>query len=404
MHNPYHRSLGSITILLLFIAIGGCSDGTSLSGGGTFQIQTSISSSEADGEESANGTTRLYNQNLNLGYEGNNKQVVGLRFENIDIPRGALIDDAQINFTASAAGSKPTSIIISGIADPQNAPFEETNRNISSRARTSATALWSIPPWKEDQTDQRSPDLSSIIQEIIRLPGWERGDTLAFLLEGRGARSAYSYDQSQDKAPTLEIRYTADSSSGSVGDVFEYRIDSKTDDAQERSDNGVVRLISESLNLGYGIGSMAASNPVVGLRFNNIDIPRNASISKAYVQFTSNLETFEPYFIHLTIQGEASDSALPFDQNSYSISSRPPTNATSYWEPSPWSGRLIAGPDQRTDDISDIISEIIDRPGWQAGNSIALTISGPGEASTRFASAFENDPDFAPLLHIELDK
>ena len=189
-----------------------------------------------------------------------------------------------------------------------------------------------------------------------------------------------------------------------MGDVFEYRIDSKTDDAQERSDNGVVRLISESLNLGYGIGSMAASNPVVGLRFNNIDIPRNASISKAYVQFTSNLETFEPYFIHLTIQGEASDSALPFDQNSYSISSRPPTNATSYWEPSPWSGRLIAGPDQRTDDISDIISEIIDRPGWQAGNSIALTISGPGEASTRFASAFENDPDFAPLLHIELDK
>ncbi len=404
MYNPSRTPLSSITILLMLIAIGGCSDGASLSGGGNFKIQASISSSEADAEESANGTTRLYDQNLNLGYEGNDKQVVGLRFENIDIPKGALIDDAQISFTASAAGSKSTSIIISGIADPQNALFEETNRNISSRIKTSATALWSIPPWEIDQTDERSPDISSIIQEIIGLPGWERGATLTFLLEGRGSRSAYSYDESQDKAPKLEIHYTADSSSGSVGSVLEYRIVSKTDDAQESSVNGMVRLISDSLNLGYGIGSMAALNPIVGLRFNNIDIPRNAAISKAYVQFTSNLETFEPYFIHLTIQGDASDSALPFEQNSYSISSRPLTNATTYWEPSPWSGRLIAGPDQRTDDISDIITEIVDRPGWQAGNSIALIISGPGEASTRFASAFENDPDFAPLLHIELDQ
>lgn len=416
---PFFRTLrcSPLMTIALTTLVAGCSNSTSLTGtenastGGAtagdlrMTIEARITSSESDGEERANGTIELYDQSLNFGYDVNNKQTVGLRFENIPIPKGATIESARLRFSALADQSQPTSIIVTGIADPKTPPFSEQTRDISSRIRISATALWSVLPWQAEASDQATPDLANIVQEIVELPDWEQGDNLSFVLEGRGARSAYSYDGSADKAPVLDITYKANGvSDGSGGQVFEYAITSAIDDGQERSDDGSVKLISDSLNLGYGIGSMAASNPVVGLRFNNIEIPAGSSILSAYVQFTSNLKTYEPFFIHLTIKGEASDSAQPFETTDYAISSRPQTNAVAFWDPEPWAGRLLDGPDQRTSDLSEIIAEIVQRPGWEAGNSIALMISGPGEASTRFASAYENDPDFAPKLHIVIQR
>jgi hypothetical protein len=48
------------------------------------------------------------------------------------------------------------------------------------------------------------------------------------------------------------------------------------------------------------------------------------------------------------------------------------------WSPVPWTTIGQAGPYQRTPDISRIIQEIVEQPGWLSGNSPALIITGAG--------------------------
>jgi len=59
-----------------------------------------------------------------------------------------------------------------------------------------------------------------------------------------------------------------------------------------------------------------------------------------------------------------------------------------------------AGVAQQTPEISAIIQDIVDRPGWASGNSLVIIITGTG---LRTAEAFEGAAAGAPLLHVEYD-
>ena len=67
------------------------------------------------------------------------------------------------------------------------------------------------------------------------------------------------------------------------------------------------------------------------------------------------------------------------------------------WVPPSWTSAGDAGVAQRTPDLSPLIQEIVDRPGWAPGNSIALIITGTGH---REAESFNGG--FPPVLHIEI--
>lgn len=56
------------------------------------------------------------------------------------------------------------------------------------------------------------------------------------------------------------------------------------------------------------------------------------------------------------------------------------------------------GVEQRSPDISAMIQEIVDRPGWKNGNSLIIIIAGTGE---RVAESYNGDQAGAPLLHVE---
>ena len=68
------------------------------------------------------------------------------------------------------------------------------------------------------------------------------------------------------------------------------------------------------------------------------------------------------------------------------------------WSPVPWTTVGEAGADQRTPDLSSVIQEIVDRPGWSSGNSLVVIITGTGK---RVAESYNGDQNGAPLLHVE---
>ena len=167
-------------------------------------------------------------------------------------------------------------------------------------------------------------------------------------------------------------------------------VTANADDAEE-NERGAVATGSSDLELVFDRGS----NQVVGIRFNGVPVPSGAAILEAYIQF--QVDETGSAATSLTLEGEAVDTAAPFLAATGDISSRPSTAASVAWKPPPWLTVGEAGPDQQTPDLSPILQEIVDRPGWSSGNALVVILSGTGE---RVAEAFDGDVNGAPLLHV----
>lgn len=128
-------------------------------------------------------------------------QIVGIRFQNVNIPKGTRVKEAWIQFTVDEDKSAdPFEVTITGQSADHAHPFSLDAYDVSSRPRTRASTVWKdIPTWRvEDEAgpDQRTPDLAAIVREIVARDGWDTGNAMVFLLEGSGTRTAVSYEKS----------------------------------------------------------------------------------------------------------------------------------------------------------------------------------------------------------------
>ncbi len=173
--------------------------------------------------------------------------------------------------------------------------------------------------------------------------------------------------------------------------TVDIRIAQSYDDAEERADGRVVR--------GSGDLDMVEENNelrIVGLRFPDLTIPQGATISAAWIQFTTDEKSTGP--VSLTIDAAAADNTKPFKTTKYSISGLPRTSAKVNWSPPGWTVVGEAGLAQRTPDLSAVVEEVVSRPGWAAGNAITFVVSGSGR---RVAESWNGNAAAAPLLHVE---
>lgn len=185
------------------------------------QVQTVTSrivNSYDDAEErGANATSNpgeidLTSSDLELVAEPTNgDQWIGMRFTNVTVPSGVYIYKAYIQFTVDELDSLPGSVILHGEAADSSTTFDTTSFGISNRPRTNDSIVWSnIPVWKitgAAGVDQRSADISSIIQEIIDRNGWKSGNSLTIIAHGSGKRVAESQDGDPTSAPLLVVQY-----------------------------------------------------------------------------------------------------------------------------------------------------------------------------------------------------
>jgi hypothetical protein len=178
---------------------------------------------------------------------------------------------------------------------------------------------------------------------------------------------------------------------GSTG-VLDIPVRVSPDDAEQRTNNGKVTLNNPDLNLAQDRNALQR----VGMRFTQVAVPKGATITSAYVQFTAG--GVSTAASNLVIAGQASDDPATFTAATNDLSARPQTTATVSWKPAPWSTVGARTTGQRTPDLRSSVQEIVDRTGWVSGNSLVLFVSGTGE---RTADAFEGGAARAPLLHIE---
>ena len=180
------------------------------SGGEVNTLTVRVAAGSDDAEESATGDMNLTSSDLELVFNDSN-QTVGIRFSAVGIPQGATIVNAYLQFQTDETDSGATVLTIEG-EDSDNAPtFAVTGGNISSRPRTGASIPWSPEPWLtvgEAGAAQRTPNIASIIEEIVNRAGWASGNSLVIIVTGTGERTAESYNGDQNGAPLLQVEYT----------------------------------------------------------------------------------------------------------------------------------------------------------------------------------------------------
>jgi len=158
-----------------------------------------------DAEESPNGKINLGSSDLEL-VEDKVKQVVGVRFNDIQLRRVDELEAAFIQFTTDEVSEAATRLTIRAEAADDAAAFLAEAFNISSRPTTESSVSWDPPPWpklKEAGPKQRTPDLASLVREVVGREGWKSGNSLVFTITGEGKRVAKSSDGSSAAAPRL---------------------------------------------------------------------------------------------------------------------------------------------------------------------------------------------------------
>jgi hypothetical protein len=184
---------------------------TVLEAGSVTTVEVRVSVDSDDAEESANKRMKmnLTSSDLELVYASGD-QTVGMRFSEVKIPQGATIVNAYVQFQVDETHSKPTNLMIEGEAVDHAATFTASSGNISSRPRTTADVAWSPPAWTtvgEAGPDQQTPNIASVIQEIVDRSGWSSGNSLVIIITGTGERVAESYNGDPAGAPLLHVEY-----------------------------------------------------------------------------------------------------------------------------------------------------------------------------------------------------
>lgn len=170
----------------------------------TNRLQVRIETRLDDAEEQPDdGHIRRGSKDLDIGEE-----LVRLRFASVNIPPGATIANAYVQFQSQGRDSVATSLTIAGEDTDQALTTTKASGDISSRATTEASVAWAPDPWTsvgEAGPDQRTPDIAAIIQAIVNRPGWSSGNALALIISGEGERDAESFDGDQGGAPVLHV-------------------------------------------------------------------------------------------------------------------------------------------------------------------------------------------------------
>lgn len=160
-----------------------------------------------DAEENEDGDVNLISSDLEL-VEDSGVQKVGLRFNGINIAAQTKIRGAYIQFTCDEAADQKAALIIAA-EDVGNAlAYSDQSHDLSSRTLTAKEVGWNPAAWKkagESGAQQRTPDLSSLVQAVIDRDDWQPGNSLAFQISGAGKRIAASSKGGLPKAAKLVI-------------------------------------------------------------------------------------------------------------------------------------------------------------------------------------------------------
>ncbi len=299
--------------------------------------------------------------------------VTGLRFEDLPIPPGSLVTNAEIVFTNSRKDTGEVEYEVSVENNVHAAPFRADSDGITKVITAGGAKVlrddskdqgvfvpWGVYAETAHHSQWRSPDISELLNRVISDPSWDQNDNAVALfmwpreLPSVRDRRPYSADHSNaSRRPLLEVDYT----------------------------NTGPQPVQHAL----------------GFHFDDIRIPQGAKINSVHLRLTAAQPSDAP--VNVTIYAENTDDASPFvDGSTGSISSRPKTVGVSWSQGAAdgWASDSVYS----TADLTPALQQVVNRSGWCGGNGLGFIIEGVG---ARAIATFDDDPAKAPQLVVEYE-
>ena len=236
---------------------------TVIPNGGTGTVVARVSTGNDDVEERhSDGVVDLNSSDIELGNDPgyNGDQTIGLRFNNLNIPQGATVLSAYLEFTVDETDSETTGVIIRAEAADNALAFLSSANNVTDRVLTSASTAWGIPAWGSVGTIVQSPDISSVVQEVVDRGGWAANNSMVFVIEGTGQRTAEAFEGVPAAAALLHVEYDMEMANQAPTASFDYSTTDQTADFTDTSSDSDGSIVSRSWDFGDGNGS-SAQNP-----------------------------------------------------------------------------------------------------------------------------------------------
>jgi len=171
----------------------------------TNEAVSQIASQDHDFEIREDGVTiDSTSADLDFYLDGSNAQTgVGMVFQNIKVPQGAVINYAYLSFTADEDSVGVSDVDIE-IVDQANiiAPTDYSGLNLA--AKTSSVN-WSIPDEWVTGNIYKSPDLTAQISQITNKASWALNNSMALFVRGNSGQ--HTADSFSGDAPKLHIGF-----------------------------------------------------------------------------------------------------------------------------------------------------------------------------------------------------
>ena len=306
----------------------------------------------------------------------NETDILGLRFNDLDIPQGAKIIKANITFSTYTSTAGTANFNIAAELSGNSTPFTGTKLSLRPKTVTNQTWVpenWDAPsPLVDNNGDPvapntySTPDLSNVIQEVVNQTDWCGGNSMAlFITDALGSsavRSAIAHEQSGLYAPRIRVEYDTTLPAGANGCFVNQAVSqiNEGDHDFEVTSGGSLDMDSGDLDF-YNRGN-GRTNHGVGLHFSSLKVPQGATINRAYLEITADNDNSGNANLTIQTVNSANASAAPsdifYDAKLASVSWSIPT--------------FVDNVVYQTPSLKSQIETIVNKGGWSPGNAVSF--------------------------------
>jgi type IV pilus assembly protein PilY1 len=305
------------------------------------------------------------------------------RFPNVTIPQGADVHRAYIMFKTTNRSTSPYGDIYSNIyavdEDNHAAPTSFSEWNTDHGLHTTASVAWGpFAAWGTVGIGLRfkTPNIAPVIDEVVKRGGWSSGNAIGIHIEGDPTAQTENHwcevedvENSGTSAARLYIEWGEDHFIEVHGDI-----ELPTYQEHVSPDDGYDTESAINYTNTLTLAGRQNANYLTGLLGFICHAPQGATIDSAFVRFLTVSAAGAGNTVDIDIFGlKKDDHTSPTTHAEVVTDHGLHTTASAHWT---FVANNTAGVTQDTPDISAVIQEIVDRPGWAPGNTLGLHIEG----------------------------
>ncbi|MEL6841785.1 MAG: alkaline phosphatase PhoX, partial [Bacteroidota bacterium] len=237
----------------------------------TFPVLTGNDDAEMD---VANGAMDLGSSDLELTTDGSSLQLIAMRFDNVNIPSGSVIQDAYIQFTVDEVNTTGNVDVYISMEDADNsAPITNTAGELGNRNYLDSVIWNALPGWNavgDAGSAQQTPNIAGLLQQIIDRGGWASGnavmaamiDPFVLSVPGYSGNAAKRVAQSYDRDPAAAAKLVVSYIPPAVYQVGTFPI--SAGGSWKYDDSGTPLDTANWTDVAYNASSWAFGNAILG--------------------------------------------------------------------------------------------------------------------------------------------